>query len=84
MSGGKVMVPRLDTGILVMQQCCNAALRVSSWQRVLLKAGKSKESPRCGLLRHVGQWESGDMSRAVRNGPPRPGEKGEKDCGTAG
>ena len=24
-----------------------------------------REGPRCGLLRHVGQWESVDMSRAV-------------------
>ena len=30
MSGGRVIVPRLDTGILVMLQYCNAAMRLSS------------------------------------------------------
>ncbi len=29
-SGGKVIVPRLDIGILIMQQCCNTVMRPSS------------------------------------------------------
>jgi hypothetical protein len=30
MSGGRVIVPLFDTGMLVMLQCCNAATRLSS------------------------------------------------------